>query len=158
MHSCREGIFVHSGPITFGLVLTLWFLVFQASSVVGQDPSIEFDQTEFRPAREGYASLRWNAVAEATEYRLSDAQGKVLYRGEFPQAFVSGLPDGTHEYRVQANDAYGNLLAESSRPAILRVAHWPMSQAIGSFLVGLVVFAALVGVIIRGQRATGEVR
>lgn len=153
MPSCRQGIFVGLRIGGIGPVFLLCSLFHQALPVSAQNPSVEFESTSFDDAREGYVSLAWNELASATSYIVSDSAGNVRYRGEFPQAFISGLADGPHTFNVVAKDALGNQLAASTEPAVVNVRHWPMWQAMTAFGFGLAVFLVLVGVIIQGSLA-----
>lgn len=155
-----------------GLALVLLFL--QAPSVIAQDPSVRsgssaaerppglselsFDESRHTGLREGHVSLSWNEIEGAEEYRLTDDTGAVLYRGAFERAFVSGLPDGTHTFTVQALGADGEVLASSQQPAVLEVNHWPLAQAWALFAVGLIVVVSLISVIISGAIRTRPVR
>ncbi|QDT07727.1 hypothetical protein K227x_61550 [Rubripirellula lacrimiformis] len=128
-------------------------------------PSIAFQQTEFDSVREGYVTLRWNDVLNTAagqgsdgpdaHYEVIDASGNRMYRGQFPEAFLSGLPNGTFQMHVRAIDSGGNLVAQSTVPAVVQVVHWTMTQAMSCFAVGGFVFLALVCVITRGAMATG---
>lgn len=75
---------------------------------------------------------------------------RVIYEGALPTAFVSGLPDGTYHYRVDALDANGNLIARSNVPATVKVSHWSMWQSTVLLVIGAFVFLAVVVVIARG--------
>ena len=145
------------------MTCSLLLLLLQAPSVAAQDPSISsaagmtplmFEDALHTGLREGHVSLSWNRVEEVQEYRLTDDRGVVVYRGEFERAFVSGLPDGTHTFFLQAFDADGQLLASSESPAVVEVQHWPLQYALASFLVGLIVVVALIAVIITGAFRT----
>ncbi|WP_146597564.1 hypothetical protein [Novipirellula galeiformis] len=113
--------------------------------------SLAFEETSFSLNKEGYLSLRWNEISDATQYILVDQQQRELYRGAFPVAFVSGLSDGTHPFHVQALDADGSVIATTRDPAVVVVEHWPMRYAIGLFVVGLAVFVTLLALIVRGS-------
>ena len=144
------------------MTCSLLLLLLQAPSVAAQDPSmpvaepatLAFEDALHTGLREGHVSLSWNRVEEVQEYRLTDDRGVVVYRGEFERAFVSGLPDGTHTFFLQAFDADGQLLASSESPAVVEVQHWPLQYALASFLVGLIVVVALIAVIITGAFRT----
>ncbi|MEO9592972.1 hypothetical protein [Rhodopirellula bahusiensis] len=75
---------------------------------------------------------------------------RVVYEGALPIAFVSGLPDGTYRYRVEALDANGVLIASSDVPAIVQVSHWSVWQAMVLLVIGAIVFLAVIVVIVRG--------
>ncbi|MFG0267894.1 MAG: hypothetical protein ACF8AM_22485 [Rhodopirellula sp. JB055] len=78
---------------------------------------------------------------------------RVVYEGTLPIAFVSGLPDGTYLYHVEALNSEGEVVARSETPATVQVQHWPVWQAMVLLAVGAVVFLAVVAVIVRGTRS-----
>ncbi len=116
-------------------------------------PALHFDETRIDDAREGHATLTWNALDGASTDRVRDAAGRLLYSGVFPQAFVSGLEDGEHRFSVSAIDAAGQTIATSRSRAQVVVKHWPLSQALLLFAIGGMVFIALVVVLIYGAIA-----
>lgn len=146
-------------PRSFGLT---FFLLFQAVSVGAQEPSaapstaisLAFKQTEFQPARAGYVSLQWNDVLSSSTsggtYVVRDQHDTIFYRGRLPMAFVSGLPDGEYRFDVSVMDADGNINLRSGEPAVLRVEHWSLIQALSLFAIGSIVFLTLIGVIVYG--------
>lgn len=142
------------------LFLTLCLTLLQALSVFAQgvsgtpDVSLAFSEAEFPVAREGYVQLKWNTVEPAVAYEVTEARDGRAYYGEFPQAFVSGLSDGTYLFTVTAFGTDGEPLAVSDKPAEVVVRHWPLSQAVALFAIGLCVFLTLIGVIIYGTRMT----
>lgn len=73
-------------------------------------------------------------------------------------AFVSGLPDGEYRFAVSVIDADGNIELRSSEPAILRVEHWSLIQALSLFAIGSIVFLTLVGVIVYGSLGRSRAR
>lgn len=96
-------------------------------------------------------TLQWNAVREASAYELvrSDLEAPI-YSGPFTQAFVSGMPDGQYSFDVRALAPSGETLAESTRPARVRVDHWPLGLVAALFGVGLIAAVSVIVVIIRG--------
>lgn len=117
--------------------------------------TLAFEQTRFAEVRAGHVTLSWVPLAEngtdrEIEYRVRDESGAVLYRGDFPRAFISGLPDGTHRFELDAFDGDGDLVASAAEPALVEVSHWPMRYAWASFGAGLVVVTTLLFVIIGG--------
>ena len=75
---------------------------------------------------------------------------RVVDEGTLPTAFVSGLPDGTYRYRVEALDANGRVIAVSEVPATVQVQHWLAWQATLLLAIGAIVFLAVIIVIVRG--------
>jgi hypothetical protein len=82
-----------------------------------------------------------------------ESAGRVVYEGTLPIAFVSGVPDGTYRYHVEALNSEGELVARSEIPATVLVQHWPVWQAMLLLIIGAVVFLAVVVVIVRGTRS-----
>ncbi|WP_345689355.1 hypothetical protein [Novipirellula caenicola] len=113
--------------------------------------TLAFEKTEFPVNHEGYVSLNWNEVPEASEYVLLDDSQRIQYRGAFPVAFVSGLSDGTYPFHAQARNADGDVIAATQVPAVVVVQHWPMAYAAGLFFVGLAVFLVLLFLITWGS-------
>lgn len=113
---------------------------------------IRFEGTDDAISQEGYATLAWQPIATAMEYRLLGESSEPIYRGPLPQAFVSGLLDGDYEFHVHAYDSTGVLIASSQTPARVVVRHWPLALALSLFASGLVVFLSIVGLIILGSR------
>lgn len=173
MHFCLPGNLNVSVGVWASLQLAVIMLIFvQARPVAGQDPPppngavaastgaqfnpsvsqsrLAFDETLIEDAREGHATLRWNELPGAGSYRVSDSTGRVLYDGDFPQAFVSGLENGQHQFSVTAFDTAGQVLATSLEPTVVMVEHWPLAQALALCAVGGLVFVALVGVLVIG--------
>ncbi|EMB14618.1 hypothetical protein [Rhodopirellula europaea] len=94
---------------------------------------------------DGQQSL--GASAEEAENGIPE---RVVYEGTLPSAFVSGLPDGTYRYRVEALDANGRVIATSEVPATVQVQHWAVWQATLLLAIGAIVFLAVIVVIVRG--------
>ena len=86
----------------------------------------------------------------ATEYRLIDEAGRDVYVGSSTSAFVSGLPDGSFQFRVRAYDSSDTLIGEGGLPMTVQVNHWSLLYAAILFLIGLTVVAAVVWVIVTG--------
>lgn len=99
---------------------------------------------------DGRAKLSWESCEGAEGYRVRELGGAVFYEGRIPRAFISGLPDGDHEFVVEALDADGGVLAASPQSTVMVVQHWKLSTAFGLLSVGAVVFACIVGVLLAG--------
>lgn len=112
---------------------------------------IVWSQNRFENVREGYQSLAWAEIQPAATYQVINSQGHTFYRGAFPQAFISGLPDGEHAFTVQGFSADGELVGASSLRATIVVNHWPMSQALSLLVMGMVIFGILIGLIVVGS-------
>jgi hypothetical protein len=112
------------------------------------------DGLEVSPAvsRDGVYQLRWPAGAEGVVEESATAafdQSRVLYEGSDHAVTVSGRPDGAWYYRLRPHVA-----TPGESPVVrVNVEHHSLARALGFFLVGLVVFVATVGLVVRG---TGE--
>ena len=104
------------------------------------------------PIRAGHAALAWEAYPGAAAYRVVDASDMVFYEGRMSEAFISGLPDGDHVFRLQALNAAGDVIAEGPQRTVLVVEHWPMWMSISLLSVGAVVVLAMIGVLLTGMR------
>ncbi|WP_145344000.1 hypothetical protein [Rosistilla ulvae] len=135
--------------------VALAFLFSFSLAAAAEDP-LRFSETEFTAVQEGYLTLRWNEVAEATEYQVIDDTGLSRYRGLFPEAFISGLADGTYRFNVRALDSDGNELARSTVPASVEVKHWSLSFSLMLLSCGMVVFLAIIGLIVVGTWRTSH--
>ncbi|QDV55965.1 hypothetical protein Mal33_19440 [Rosistilla oblonga] len=133
--------------------VALAFLTVSNFAAAAED-ALRFSETEFATAQEGYLTLRWNEIAGAAEYQVIDDRDVTLYQGLFPEAFVSGLADGMHSFRVRALDANGDALAESEVPAQVEVKHWSVAFAMTLMTCGLVVFLAIISLIAVGTWRT----
>lgn len=129
------------------------FTLLHASSAVAAEP-LQFNATQLVDAHEGYFTLSWNAYPSAVEYQLMAADGQSVYRGPLPKAFVSGLANGTYEYRVDALDARGQVLATTATPAVVEVEHWSLRLALALLTCGFAVFLVVVGLIVKGTWQT----
>ena len=103
-------------------------------------------------SREGYVTLEWQTVPDATRYEVIDEQGTVVFSGGTSKAFLSGLDNGTYRFQLRAYDKFDSLIAESSKVAEVEVQHWPMQLVGLLFFIGLAVVLAVAGVLIIGAR------
>ena len=127
------------------------------AETLGDEIVLAFESDLHDGIHEGYVTLKWNKVAEAETYRVIGPDAELVYEGHLNQAFLSGLSDGTFEYRVQAVSSAGSTIATSS-PTKVIVAHWSLRQAFGLFGIGLIVMLSVVVVLICGsRRVSGEV-
>lgn len=156
-------------PLLLRGVVLLFVVLVQLAAAVAQVPSaartdsaenapreLEFVSPEAELSREGFITIEWDEHPGAFDYRLVDGEGTELYRGPFPKAFVSGLPDGEYSFDATALDESGQILARTSDSYRLTVEHWSLRQAWLLFSVGLVVFLALVVVLVGGAIGAGE--
>ncbi|WDQ16423.1 hypothetical protein [Rhodopirellula sp. P2] len=112
----------------------------------------ELDSGDDGTVRSGSLDGQGAETLEPLVVTANPAQ-RVVYEGTLPIAFVSGLPDGTYRYHVEALNAEGELLARSDMPATVQVLHWPVWQALVLLVIGALVFLAVVVVIVQGTRA-----
>lgn len=106
-------------------------------------------------SNEGYYQLRWEAeepirLVEASTADFADA--RVLYTGTDTGHVVSGKPDGVWYYRLESVDGARTL----SDPATITVRHHSLLRAFSFFALGVVVFAATLGLILFGGRDQNE--
>lgn len=134
----------------YGIFLACGLLLSTQKLLAQTADALLFDETELSDVREGYVTLSWNVKPQASEYQLISSDGQTVYRGALPQAFVSGLADGSHTYDVVALDAKGEVIARSSVSAVVQVQHWSLGLAGLLFACGLVVFVAIVALIVLG--------
>lgn len=114
--------------------------------------------TDTATATAGYYQLAWSlpdAPAE-TNYLLveiigndDDKNGQEIYYGPDLATVVSGKPDGTYHYIVRAIDTRQTVIALSKQVEVV-VAHHPLSRAAAFFILGAVVFIAILVVVLRG--------
>ncbi len=116
---------------------------------------IELETDRVEDVREGHVTLRWQPLEIADGYEVLDADGRVVFQGVASEAFLSGLPDGEHSFQVRGSDAQGTVVARADRPIVVVVKHWPLSQAIVLFVVGLIVVLAVMSVLLRGAAERG---
>lgn len=137
--------------------VALAFLTVPTFAAAAQDP-LKFSDLPQTPFQEGYLTLNWNEIPEAAEYELFNSEGLVLYRGLFPEAFVSGLRDGSYQFHVRALDRDGNLLAQTESAATVNVKHWSLPFALSLLACGAVVFVVLIALIVVGTSANATER
>lgn len=132
-------------------------IAFAGRPLTAQQPggTIAFTEPLHEDVREGYVTLEWNEIDDARRYELIDSDGALVYSGPLPQAFLSGLSDGSYQYSVRALSGTNEIIASSEAPAVVKVEHWPMRYVVVLFLVGLVVVIAVVVVIVRGAQEQG---
>ncbi|MCC9601211.1 hypothetical protein LOC67_11700 [Stieleria sp. JC731] len=166
---CSDTSTLPGHPVTLlrlAMLVLLSMLTFAAQSLAGdsttnsnskpgaqaQSNPLKFTSSPELTTREGYVTLTWSAVPDATRYEVFDDDGLVMYSGVFPQAFISGLPDGVYRYHVRAFSADGTELARSVDATDVTVSHWPYYMVWLLFAVGFIVTVAVVTVIVVGER------
>ena len=88
------------------LVLLALLLLMLCGPGIAQDSRqaaerISFDQLLWEDVREGYVTLSWNEFAGAAAYQVLDGDGRSIYRGGLRKAFISGLSNGKHFFRLR---------------------------------------------------------
>lgn len=106
-------------------------------------------------ANEGYYQLRWEAgqpirLVEASSAGFGDAT--TLYTGSDSAHVVSGKPDGTWYYRLEAEGG-DEVLAG---PIAVTVRHHSLVRAFGFFTLGAIVFFATLGLILLARPGGDE--
>lgn len=99
----------------------------------------------------GAYRLSWNGPSEVV-FRLEE-NGTVLYEGPEVATTVSGRAPDEYLYRVGILEEGGETVRAWSQTCAVRVSPPPFTLALGLFGVGLVVFASLLVVVVRGHRA-----
>lgn len=115
----------------------------------------------------GHIKLRWRlgeslsaSKVQGVRFELQTAPdvsfhtAKNVYTGTDRATFISGLRDGRYYYRVRS--LWGDRRSAWSAPVVVTVRHHSMNFAWTLFTLGLLVFAATVGVIAHGLAKTGE--
>lgn len=108
-------------------------------------------------ATAGYYQLTWSwpNAPNDIKYQLEELattrqhhQSRELYFGPDLARVISGKPNGTYQYIVSAIDVNHHILAQSNAVKIV-VAHHSLFRAIAIFLLGAVIFLAILFVILR---------
>ena len=111
---------------------------------------------------EGVVNLLWEGPEEATfELQQSpspefpEAKTRTRYQGPDPGSVVSGLPDGSHHFRVRAITADGTP-GEWSAPLEVRVEFMATMWVVTLLIGGAAIFLATITVIITGHLRTRQ--
>lgn len=115
-------------------------------------------QSDTGLATAGYYQLTWDAADSGNgEFQLQEANrpdfsdASLLYQGPDKATVVTGRPDDTYYYRVRLLDAQSMPGAWSDAVKV-EVEHHPLSRALTFFIVGAVVFIAILVVIVVGNK------
>lgn len=110
-------------------------------------------------ATAGYYQLSWDwpAATPDTYFVLDETSKKdgeampheIIYSGPNLASVISGKPDGVYVYTIRAMDAQQNILARSEEIEVT-VEHHSLARAVVFFVIGLIVFVAILLVIMRG--------
>lgn len=153
---CLAKPFRCTSTIIPGILLVIFS--FTPVIVPAQDiPAPVFVNERELSSNSGYLSLNWDYsdsadisfVLEASRDSLFEA-ADILYEGPDRATFISGLEDGRYFYRLRAFD--GNQYSAWSGVTRVLIKHHSLSFALFLFSVGMLVFAATVGIIIYGNR------
>lgn len=130
-------------------------MVVHADPVRSQEPAWEGESPV--EADEGHVTLAWTAVAREASYELQQADDPAFenavtrYKGPDLAFFTSGLPEGSHYFRVRATVEDGRHPGWS--PVMEVQVHYPSRERVLVLLsVGGLLFLVLVGVVIIGHR------
>lgn len=110
-------------------------------------------------SREGYFVLTLSespSQALWVEYSTDPEFTQVLrtypWFGDFDRLTLSGFSNGEHFFRLRGDSQPQANQTQLSNVVKVRVDHYPLWQAIGLFLVGLIVFLVLAGLIWRNHQ------
>lgn len=108
-------------------------------------------------ATAGYYQLKWHNGDDDVRFEIQEADNPAfnnasqLYLGRDRATVVTGRSDGDYYYRARIIDASGDSGAWSD-PVRVEVTHHPLSRAFGFFIVGAIVFLAILIAILAGNR------
>lgn len=140
-----------TGPVT-GMVAGCVLCLLLAGSPVSAGAEVQLE-SDTDVATAGYYQLRWAQTApgmrlvEAADAGFSDKD--VIYAGADTARLVSGKPDGSYYYRLEADDGITPL----SNTLLVTVQHHSLRRAWAFFAIGAAAFAATLGLIVYGSRA-----
>lgn len=106
----------------------------------------------------GHFSLAWESDADDALFIVEsspseDFAGAVVYfEGPQRQAYISGLEEGEHFFRIAVRNSPEDDWSEWSEPASLTVAHHDLGVAFAFAGVGAVLFLCIVGFVIVAPR------
>lgn len=104
-------------------------------------------------ANEGHLVLNWQPVPGANNYQLEDGENTPRYTGPDLAFFASGLSEGTHSFRVRADDG------PWSDPLEVTVTYPSSTKVITLLVIGGIVFLLTVLTVLRGffrQQTSGD--
>lgn len=149
-----------SRSVFFIYMAFLFVFSLQAKSVSAINmPSPSFITKSYVEISAGYLTLEWTSLESEVAYEVQKAEkdtfldASMIYRGENDKLFISGLKNGKYYYRIRAVTE-GGKTSGWSKPLTLRVTHHSSGRAAILFLLGFLVFTAIVLVIIKGNKLT----
>ncbi|RUO77816.1 hypothetical protein CWI81_04870 [Idiomarina seosinensis] len=134
-------------------MLSLCFLLTLAAPSAAQSLQLNGPDST---VREGYFTVNVSSTTDASEPIASlviEASSSKDFKqnlqtfpalGDFKKLSLTGFSDGTYYLRARSED-----VSEYSNVIQVRVQHYPLWQALGLFVVGFLIFTALVVTIIR---------
>ena len=140
---------------TLGLVLLLCATIVQAA------PKITLHSNTVL-ATAGYYQLIWswpnapadiNYILEEIASTKTSKNSRDVYYGPDLASVISGKPNGTYQYLVSAIGPNQRIVAQSN-PLEVVVAHHSMIRAIFIFMLGALVFIAILVVVLRESART----
>lgn len=121
----------------------------QADEIELSGPSDKVSEGYFNLEVEGLSDEQ-RFVVEMSQHEAFDSVDREFEPlGMFRQLSLSGFDDGTYYFRARSGEQYSNVVS-------VTVAHYPLWQALALFLLGLMLFAALVFTIVYLYRRSGE--
>jgi hypothetical protein len=109
-------------------------------------------------------SWAWPQAPADTNYQLYERTLKpvenatdfsMLYEGKDMASVLSGKPNGTYQYRINASSESLNHEIQSNMVTVV-VKHHSLAEAFFVFSIGVLIFLAILIVIFRGMRQTAE--
>lgn len=140
------------------LYTPVYLLLFLCTSFTYAGSRLELT-TDTVSATAGYYHLAWfwsdattetNYVLVETSHAGDNGGGREIYYGPDLATVISGKPDGSYHYLVRAIDPKQVIVAESEQVEVV-VAHHSLHRAFAFFILGAVVFVAILIVILRGS-------
>lgn|GEM_PF-1098344 len=141
-----------TSPIYSLLAFPAVALVLMAQSANAASLSLESDS---EIATAGFYQLSWKIPAQGDQIELHEAQdpaladSRVLYRGPDLARAVSGKSDGDYFYQVVSLSGKER---DASNIVKVTVAHHPLRNAFLFFVIGALVFVAILAAILSGNR------
>ncbi len=117
-----------------------------AFEIRNADARAGFASLSWQDSADGVVELQWRADADTT----GGGDWKVLYRGTDNGSTITGLDEGTYQFRLVKSD--GTVTA----PLNFTVQHHSLALAFQFFGAGAVLFVILIGLLVwRGRESEG---
>ena len=143
---------LRDSPILF-LTILLFFTCLLNPVQAAVDSPIELT-SDSEVATAGFFQLRWKSNSHGP-WQLHQSENsdlkdyKVIYSGPDLARVISGKSNGIYYYQVVANK---NSVSEKSNIVKVTVAHHPLTNAFLFFIVGALIFLAILFSILKGNR------